>query len=497
MKIDMVNPTDPSEIIPQPDVASKLMPYEPDEVHRSVLDQLVDYAQKKSDLFHDCNNICYAHNLETHETRRIDSKSFKQWLTAAYYREQQKSIKNKYITEAIETLNALARFGGEERSVNLRIAFQNGRYYLDLCEPGKNRAVEWSAKGWRVVENHCVLFVRGEAMHPLPVPVANGSLDPLWNICNIHATDRPLLVAWIIDALRPDTPFPGLELIGEQGSGKSTAAESLRRLIDPNGCNLRGAPKTSEDIFVCAAHNHLVAYENLSHLSGPMQDVLSVLSTGGGFAKRKLYSDFDESVISVQRPWMVNGINGLVTAHDLLDRMLCIEFPVIKSRTASADLWANFERDLPTILGGLFDLASAALVSLPAIELKAAERPRMVEYCTLGMAITQITHQNHRHFLDLFKRNRRESIFRTIDSSPVCTAIIDALKHRQEINEPVQEILSILEQYRPARCDSWPRSAKALGNSLRRSAPALRQFGIVCESLGKNSGLVRWSIRRS
>jgi hypothetical protein len=98
MKIDMVNPTDPSEIIPQPDVASKLMPYEPDEVHRSVLDQLVDYAQKKSDLFHDCNNICYAHNLETHETRRIDSKSFKQWLTAAYYREQQKSIKNKWVS---------------------------------------------------------------------------------------------------------------------------------------------------------------------------------------------------------------------------------------------------------------------------------------------------------------------------------------------------------------------------------------------------------------
>jgi hypothetical protein len=231
---------------------------------------------------------------------------------------------------------------------------------VDLCEPGKNRAVEWSAEGWRVVENHDILFVRSEFMRPLPVPVANGSLDPLWENCNIHATDRLLVLAWIIDALRIDTPFPGLEVTGVSGSGKSTVCESLRRIIDPSSLNLRGAPKSTEDIFVYAGMNHLVTYENLSYLSGPMQDVMCVLSTGGGFGKRKLFTDFDESVLIVQRPWLVNGINPTVTAPDLLNRAVCIECPVIQSRIATNEQRAKFERDLPVILGGLFDVASAS-----------------------------------------------------------------------------------------------------------------------------------------
>ncbi|QSR34156.1 hypothetical protein CFI10_04000 [Marinobacterium iners] len=467
----------------------------PDEDRRSQADRLVEYAKARVVLFHDCNRDCYALDQDTQETRRLDSRAFKDWLAAGFYQEEQKSVKSQSLTEALGTLAALARFEGEERTVNLRVAKQGGRYYLDLCEPGKSRAIEWSSTGWRVVENHGVLFVRGEAMQPLPVPAANGSLDPLWRICNIPAADRPLVIAWLIDALRPDTPFPGLELIGEQGSGKSTASESLRRLIDPNGCNLRGAPKATEDVFVCAGVNHLVAYENLSHLTGPMQDAMCVLSTGGGFAKRKLYSDADESVISVQRPWLVNGISALVTAQDLLDRTVCIECPVIKSRTASADQWADFERDLPAILSGLFDLASAALALLPTISIDAADRPRMIEYCALGMALTRISHQDERLFLDLFKGNRRESISRTIDSSPVCTAIIEALEHRKEINAPVKEIMRILEQYRPERCDSWPKSAKGLGDALRRSAPALRQLDIECDSMGKIGGAVHWCIK--
>lgn len=482
--------------------ASPLIPAEAeqaddsDQQRQSQADKLVEFALARVTLFHDMNKDSYARDIETGEARRLDSRSFKDWLAAGFYSAEGKSPRGQSLSEAMGTLSALARYDGEQHKVNIRIAKVGEDYYLDLCESGRSRAVKWSASGWYIVSTDDVLFVRGEAMQPLPVPDRGGSLDALWQTCNIPESERPLVLAWIIDALRADTVFPGLEIMGEQGSGKSTTSEAIRRLIDPNGCNLRGAPKTTEDVFVTAGASHVVAYENLSHIPSPMQDALCILSTGAGYAKRKLYTDADESVISVQRPWMVNAISSVVTQQDLLDRTICIECPIIRSRTASADQWSLFEKELPLILGALFDIAVAALKVLPSIRIPPQDRPRLIEYAHLGMAITQVLNNDPQQFLSLFKDNRRDSVARTIDNSPVCTAIIELMEQRPEVTASVKDLLRDLESYRPDRCDSWPRSAKGLGDALRRSAPALRHMDIDCVCLGKIGGTVRWSIKK-
>lgn len=307
-------------------------------------------------------------------------------------------------------------------------------------------------------------------------------------------THQLLFLTWLIDAWRLDTPFPGLELLGEQGSAKSTTAEAARRLVDPNSCNLRAAPKAVEDIFVAAGVNHVVAYENLSQLSNAMQDALCVLSTGGGYARRKLYSDADEHVINVRRPWVLNGISACVTQQDLLDRTITIECPVIQSRQQSANLWQLFEQAQPALFGTLLSIACRALQILPSITLAEDERPRMLEYCLFGMAISKVLKGDERIFLKEFQEARRESISRTIDNSPVCTAVIEFMQHRHNYTASVKELFSELERLRPMGCDSWPRSAKGLGDALRRAAPALRVLGIDCRCLGKTGGVIKWSI---
>jgi hypothetical protein len=331
-------------------------------------------------------------------------------------------------------------------------------------------------------------------MQPLPVPQEGRGLEALWQICNVPQSHRLLFITWLIDAWRLDTPFPGLELLGEQGSAKSTTAEAARRLVDPNSCNLRAAPKAVEDIFVAAGVNHVVAYENLSQLSNAMQDALCVLSTGGGYARRKLYSDADEHVINVRRPWMVNGISACVTQQDLLDRTITVECPVIQSRQQSANLWQQFELAQPGLFASLLTVACQALRILPTISLSEEDRPRMLEFCLLGMAISHVLTNEPRKFLSEFQDARRESISRTIDNSPVCTAIIEFMQHRQNYTASVKDLLSELERFRSMGCDSWPRSAKGLGDALRRAAPALRVLGIDCRCLGKTGGVIKWSI---
>jgi hypothetical protein len=454
-------------------------------------------VDQRFELFHDLNKDVFATDRQTGEVRNLTSRQFRDCLLAGFYTETGKAPRDQSIREALGTLAGLGRFHGEQRDVHLRFAGAAGDYWLDLAIPGNSCAVHLRPGHWEVVERAPVAFVRPESMQPLPVPLPGGGLDALWQVANIPTGCRLLVLAWLVECLRPDTPFPVLELLGEQGSAKSTTQTALRRLIDPNACDLRSAPKSVEDVFVSAGAAALVSLENVSHLPAPMQDALCVLATGGGFARRKLYSDTEESVIQVKRPIVLNGISAAVTAQDLVDRAITVETPVIVERREVTGLWQQYEESRAMLLGAVLDLAAKALAILPDMRLPADDRPRLVEFALLGMAVAKAAGQRPEDFLAEFGASRQESLARTIDASPVAAAVVDLIEARpQGMTAPAKEILLSLEQYRPNGCDSWPKSPKGLGDALRRAAPALRQLGIDCKCLGKVGGAVKWEVKR-
>ena len=66
---------------------------------------------------------------------------------------------------------------------------------------------------------------------------------------------------------------------------------------------------------------------------------------------------------------MLNGIGSLVTRPDLLDRTLIIELPRITEKKTQRNIEEVFH-DRPQILGGLLDLLSKVLKTIPKIQLK-------------------------------------------------------------------------------------------------------------------------------
>lgn len=449
-------------------------------------------------LFHDKNHDVYAQDTQTKETRRLDSRQFRDWLYASFFEKTGKVPRDQAYRECLSVLSGQARHKGELKDVYIRVGKYQDIYYLDLGERGNSRAIEINASYWKIINESPIFFLRPDSLQPLPEPIEGGDINQLWKLINIPKDNQLLIIAWLCECLRPDTPFPILELIGEQGSAKSTTQAILRKLIDENSCNLRGAPKTIEDIFVTAGVNWLMSYENISHLSPPMQDTLCILSTGGGFAKRKLYSDADEAIINVQRPIILNGISIAVTAQDLVDRTLTIEMPTITVRTETTDLWRLLESERPKLLGALLDIMVRALSLLPTIEIAADNRPRLLEFARFGMAISEAMQYPSEVFLEQFKAGREEAIARTIDSSPVATALIDWLDQgRSEmVRMPINKLFKALEDFKPTYTEAWPRSAKGFGDALRRAAPALRQIGIECRSLGKIGSNVQWEISK-
>ena len=320
--------------------------------------EIVAFVTEHIELFHDENKDVFARNKNTNIVHRLDSRQFKDWLMASFYEKEDKSLRDQSLREALSTLSGIGRYHGKEHSVQIRVAKDDNNYYLDLCQPGNSKVIKISPGHWELIETSPVRFVRSETLQPLPEPIPGGNLSNLWKICNIPEPSQLLIVAWLAECLRPETPYPVLELLGEQGSAKSTTQTALRRIIDANSCELRGVPKSPEDVFVSSSVNHMMSFENVSHLSAATQDAFCIVATGGGYATRKFYTNNEEVVIQAKNPIVVNAISAVITAQDLIDRAITVELPIIKERTEITELRRAFEQERAAILGGLLDIMS-------------------------------------------------------------------------------------------------------------------------------------------
>ena len=458
-------------------------------VKKSVTDQVVQAVMDAgAQMFHDDAARCYAtFDREGHtETWPVKSRAFRLFARHAYWlatleegddpARRGKSANAQAITDAVSTLEGEALFNGEELDVHLRVAHVEGAIYIDLGDEAW-RCVQVTRSGWTVLDRHPVRFRRAGGMAALPDPVRGGDLDLLRAFLNVADDDWHLVAAWLVASVRERFPCPVLVLHGEQGSGKSTAARILRSLIDPHTAPLRRAPNDIDDLMVSASHNHVVAFDNLSHLEPALSDAICRLSTGGGQAKRALYTDDDEHVLDAQRPVIINGIEELATRSDLLDRALVVELPVIVDRTRTDEraFWTSFERERPRIFGALLDVIVVALARIDAIDLD--YMPRMADFAKWVVAAEPSLGWGSGDFLDSYMRNRSQSDELAIEASPVGDPLCVIAKRgfRGTTTELLDQLADLAGD--KAKSRSWPKNPRALASAIKRLAPNLRKQG--------------------
>ena len=387
---------------------------------------LADLGAVRCELWHDADGNAYATITgETHDEHwRIDSTGFRDWLSWLAHSEMGTAPSAETLKSACNALGGQAKFDGDEHEPRRRVAKDSSGCWLDVGDD-QWRAILVTATGWKIMNKPAVRLIRTKATRPLPEPVSGGSVDALWSLVNVPEQERMLVLAWIIECFRSDTPYALLELTGEQGAAKSSAQTIFRRFIDPNQVPLRGKPKTTEDIYVAAANSHLLSYENLSGLSNDQSDALCTCCTGGGYAARQLYTNGEESILTAHCPVVLNGISPVVLRPDLLDRSVSITLPEITVRKTDDEIREATEAAAPGIMGALLDLFSNALAVLPSVVIPPEQRPRMADFATLGEAIAKVQGTEEGHFLSLYTDHRRAAIGRTIDASPVAAAMVD------------------------------------------------------------------------
>ena len=424
---------------------------------------------------------------DVEHTLAIGSKTFIDWLSFAYYMATKrgnlpgKSASESAIKQAGFALSGIAKHDGENQKVHLRVADFNGGVCIFIGNDDL-QVIEVLPTGWHITNESPVKFWKPGSMQPLPMPKKGGDLSQLWELINIPEQDRLLVLAWVLESFRADTPKPILALTGTQGSAKSSTQDKLRQLIDNNAVNLRSAPKTVEDVFVSAGCGWLSSYENLSHLTPAIQDAFCTLSTGGGSATRKFYTNDEENIIDVKRPIIINSIPSVLTAQDVNDRAITLELPRIAYREES-EINAAWDKAKPAIFGGLMDLFVKTLALMPSVKL--INPPRMADFTRLGEAMAQALGHPPGTFDTLYKANRSEGISRALEASPVAVAIRELVDDHNGISLMIftgtmKALLEKLEKYKQ-ESNAWPKSPRGLGDVLRRQQPALASLGINIE----------------
>lgn len=468
----------------------KLTTPERDAHDQGIVTQTIAIAKRHCIFGHDADGrgIAIIDQDDIRQIWYVDSPGFHDWMRAAYFAETQSGISEMMLSTAIATLAAIGKYQGSEHAVYLRCAKHGDAYYIDLCDDHW-RAIKVTADGWSIVLRPPTFFIRTKSMRPLPYPGAPSDLQLLWKYVNVPERLRLLVLAWLIDSYRIDTPFPILEFSGEQGTAKSTAQKRIRALIDPNKVMLRGRPNKVEDIYVGAANNWIVSFENLSHLSPEQQDALCTLATGGGFASRLFYTNGEEHVLETKRPVMINGINPVATQPDLIERDVNIEMSVIppEDRIDEQTLEAGWEADAPAIFAGVLDLFAATLAKLPSVKLK--QKFRMADYQLLGEALAQALGHPPGHFTTVYQGAVTEGIDRSLETYGVAGALqaLGIDNRNRPWKGTVMELKASLDALSYVDRSNWPKSPRGLSGQLKRLAPGLRKRGISIERLGKGN----------
>jgi len=450
---------------------------------------IISLAKGFANFFHTPDGDAFASiTVNNHiENVRVRSHDFKQWIGRLYYMESGKSPGAQPVKDAMEILEGEGKFDGPEIPLNIRYAEHDDYFYIDLCNANWDQVRigkgEWSVIGSK---ESPVKFYRAQGMAALPVPNGDGSIDVLRQFLNIeNESDWVLIVSWLIGSMRPERPFAVLVLQGEQGTAKSTTAKLLRDLIDPSTVPSQSVPRSERDLVIAASKSWVLNFDNLSYLSPTMSDAFCRLSTGGGFRTRALYTDDNERLFNSMRPIIMNGISDFAHRHDLADRSLIIQLPMIPKhkRIPEHELMMYWDLTKYKIFGALCNALSIALANIDKVKLPYL--PRMADFAKWATAAESAFGWKPGTFIRKYENNQKRLVDIAIEGDNVAIAIVRLIQLHRD-HEWSGTASDLLQHTAGANQDlssikSWPKQANVFSGRLRRAAAALREKGIEIE----------------
>lgn len=281
-----------------------------------------------------------------------------------------------------------------------------------------------------------------------------------------------LLVLYLVTAFwGMNIHHPILILTGEKGSSKSTTMRKLERLIDPKKSDLCGLPKGSDGLELRLSNTYFVTLDNLSYIRRNVSDTLARAVTGGSVTKRALYENTKEIVIDIKALVAMNGVSLVAKESDLLDRSLILELSRISSSAIQTEeqLWEDFEKDRPKILGCIFQILSVVLFDKnePVIPNKI----RLADFHIACVKVGRVLGLSSEEVSELLWHNQRNINLKSIEQDMVACCLLELMSKRKEYVNSVTGLLRDLGEIAARNGivgSALPRTPNHLSNRLSK-----------------------------
>lgn len=446
---------------------------------------LLNLIQNNScELFCDSSNEAYGSvTINGHkEILSIDSKDFYWYLNHLYYKEFKRPINKDNLLQVINVMLSEARFGTDKKiKLSNRVTEYQNAFWYDLTNADW-QAVKITENGWTIENNLPILFNRYRHQQAQILPNNNGDINRILKYINIK-NNHTLFLCWLVSCFVPDIPHSVLVVYGEMGSAKSTACSLLKQLIDPSALDTLTIQKGMRSLVVNLQQHWFLPFDNVSYINEEVSDTLCRAITGVGIQQRKLNTNAEDCIFTFKRCFAINGINNIATRSDLLDRAVLMELLRIsdKDRRELSEVQSDFKKDLPYILGGIFDVLAKAIAIYPNVKLDKLER--MADFTRWGYAIGEALGNKGQIFLDEYKKNIDSQNIEAVNNDVVATLMISFMRDKKEWTGRMSELLNALLNLTSncgisANSKQIPKAANHLSRKLKVLKSNLNAMGI-------------------
>ncbi|NOZ82569.1 MAG: hypothetical protein GXN98_01940 [Euryarchaeota archaeon] len=461
--------------------------------------RLIELGLERFILFRDEHNKAFAAvklNGKSIAVMPVRSRDFRNLLHRLLWEREGRAANPEAISSAIATLEAIACFEGEQHRLSLRVAWKDGKMLYDMGRPDW-KLIEIDAQGWRYVGHQEPIFRRYQHMQAQVEPDPEAKPEDFKRLLRhirIANGDGLLYLCNVASFLIPDIPHPIPVAYGAQGSGKTTAYEMTRRVVDPSSLEVLSFPHDNKELIQKLAHNYVALFDNVSKLSKEQSDILCRAVTGTAQSKRELYTDDEDFYYRFIRCVGTNGINISGLEPDFQDRAIIYELERIPvtERKPIREVKEAFERDLPKIVGGLFSAISKAMAIVGEVRRELTTLPRMADFTVWGEAIARALGYEPLEFFNAYMKKLRRQNREVLEADAIGDLLIKFMENRDSWEgtptKLLRELTQLAGEYGVDKIKGFPRAPHTLTRRLNKLTPNLAEEGITIERYETGGG---------